>query len=47
MDRLEGRSRQAVEVSGPEGKPIDVTFMSDEQLDTRINELLAILHKEK
>jgi hypothetical protein len=46
-DRLEGRARQAVEVSGAEGKAIDVQFMSDEQLDARINELLAILHKEK
>jgi hypothetical protein len=36
-----------VEVSGPDGKPIDVTFMSDEQLDARINELLAILEREK
>ena len=46
-DRVEGRSRQAVEVSGPEGAPIDVQFMSDEQLDARIAELLAKLHKEK
>ena len=46
-DRLEGRARQPVEVSGPEGGPIDVTFMSDDQLDARIDELLAILHKEK
>jgi hypothetical protein len=46
-DRLEGRARQAVEVSGPEGKAIDVTFMSNEQLDARINELLAILEREK
>jgi len=46
-DRLEGRARQAVEVSGPEGKPIDVTFMSEEQLDARINELLAIVQREK
>jgi hypothetical protein len=46
-DRLEGRARQAVEVSGPEGKPIDVTFMSAEQLDARINELLAIVQREK
>jgi Family of unknown function (DUF5681) len=46
-DRLEGRSRQAVEVSGPEGGAIDVQFMSDEQLDARIAELQAILEKEK
>lgn len=46
-DRLEGRARQALEVSGPEGKPIDVTFMSEEQLDARINELLAVLQREK
>ena len=46
-DRVEGRSRQAVEVSGPEGAPIDVQLMSDEQLDARIAELLAILNKEK
>jgi len=34
-------------VSGPEGKPIDVTFMSNEQFDVRINELLATLQREK
>jgi hypothetical protein len=42
-----GRARQATEVSGPEGKPVDVTFMSAEQLDARINELLAIVQREK
>jgi Family of unknown function (DUF5681) len=46
-DRLEGRARQALEVSGPEGGAIDVQFMSDEQLDARIAQLLAILDKEK
>ncbi len=46
-DRLEGRARQAVEVSGPEGSALDVHFMTDEQLDARIAQLLAILDKEK
>ena len=46
-DRLEGRARQVVEVSGPQRAPIDVRFMSEEQLDQRIEELLAILNKEK
>jgi len=45
-DRLEGRARQAVEVSGPEGGPLDVQFMTDEQLDARIRELLALVEKE-
>jgi len=46
-DRLESRARQAVEVSGAEGKPIDVQFMSNEQLDARISELMAALEQEK
>jgi len=46
-DRLEGRARQPVEVSGPEGGPLDVQFMTDEQLDARISNLLAIVEKEK
>ena len=46
-DRLEGRARQPVEVSGPEGGPLDVQFMTDEQLDARISDLLAIVEKEK
>ena len=45
-DRLEGKARQAVEVSGPEGGPVDVQFMTDEQLDQRISELLALWEKE-
>jgi len=45
-DRLEGRARQPVEVSGPEGGPLDVQFMTDEQLDARIRELLALVEKE-
>jgi hypothetical protein len=44
-DRLEGKARQAVEVSGPEGGPLDLQFMTDEQLDARIRELMAILEK--
>jgi hypothetical protein len=46
-DRLEGKARQAVEVSGPDGNPIDVTFMSNEKLDARISELMATLEQEK
>ena len=46
-DRLEGRARQPVEVSGPQGGPLDVQFMTDEQLDARISDLLAIVEKEK
>lgn len=45
-DRLEGRARQAVEVSGPDGGSLDVLFMTNEQLDVRINELLAVLKKD-
>ena len=45
-DRAEGKARQAMEVSGPEGGPLDLQFMTDEELDTRIRELMAIWEKE-
>ena len=40
-DRAEGKARQAMEVSGPEGGPVEIGNMTDEQLDERITELLA------
>jgi hypothetical protein len=46
-DRVEGRARQTVEVSGPQGGPLEVHLMTDEQLDVRIRELTAIWEKEK
>lgn len=44
-DRVEGKARQTLEVSGPEGGPLDLQFMTDEQLDARIRELLATWEK--
>jgi hypothetical protein len=35
-DRLEGKARQAVEVSGPEGGPLDLQYMTDGEIDARI-----------
>jgi hypothetical protein len=46
-NRLEGRARQAVEVSGPEGGPVDLQYMTDGEIDARIRELLAIWEKTK
>jgi hypothetical protein len=40
-DRLEGGVAKPVEVSGPEGGPLDIQLMTDEQLDARIRELMA------
>jgi len=44
-DRLEGKARQAVEVSGPEGGPLDVQHVTDGELDARIKELWALWEK--
>jgi hypothetical protein len=43
VERTEGRPRQAVEVSGPDGNRIALEFMSDEQLNERIAQLQAQL----
>src|SRR2546428_4165058 len=40
-DRRDGKAVQAMEVSGPEGGPLAIGNMTDEQLDERITELLA------
>jgi hypothetical protein len=40
-DRAEGKARQAMEVSGPEGGRLEIENMTDAQLDERIRELLA------
>lgn len=38
-ERTEGRPRQAMEVSGPEGERLAVEFLTDAQLEERIEEL--------
>lgn len=40
-ERTQGRPRQAMELSGPEGGPLEIEDMTDEQLDERITKLLA------
>ncbi len=40
-ERTQGRPRQTIEVSGPEGRALEIQNMTDEQLDQRIKELLA------
>ena len=44
-ERTQGRPKQAMEVCGPDGGALEIQNMSDEQLDQRINELLAKLGK--
>ena len=44
-DRAEGKARQAMEVSGPEGGALDYRNMTDEELDKRIAELTEKLKK--
>ena len=38
-DRAEGKARQAMELSGPEGGPLDIQNMTDEELKKRLEEL--------
>lgn len=40
-DRAEGKARQAMEVSGPEGGPLDFRNMTDEELHRRLEQLRA------
>jgi len=40
-DRAEGKARQAMEVSGPEGGPLDIQNTTDEELRERLEELRA------
>ena len=40
-DRRDGKAVRAFEVSGPDGGPMDLWKMTDEQLDQRIKELQA------
>jgi hypothetical protein len=37
---------RAVEISGPDGGALEIDHMTDEQLDQRINALLAELNNE-
>lgn len=46
-DRAEGKARQAMELSGPEGGPMDLWNMTDEQLEQRHKELLAELERSR
>lgn len=45
-DRAEGKARQAMEVSGPEGESLDLWEMTDEQLEARVAELVAEWNKD-
>jgi hypothetical protein len=45
-DRIEGKMSKPIEVNGPEGGPVDIQLLTDEQLDARIGKLLAEWQKE-
>ena len=45
-ERTQGKPMRAVEISGPDGGALEIDHMTDEQLDQRINELLAELNNE-
>ncbi len=40
-DRAEGKARQSMEVSGPDGKAVELQNMTDEQLAQRLSELMS------
>ncbi len=39
-DRAEGKARQSMEVSGPDGRALDVRNMTDEQLTQKLSKLM-------
>ena len=43
-ERTQGKPKRAIEISGPEGGALEIDYMTDEQLDQRINELIAQLN---
>ena len=43
-ERTQGKPMRAIEISGPDGSAIELDRMTDEQLDQRINELMAKLN---
>ena len=45
-DRRDGKAVQAMEVSGPEGGPMELWKMTDEQLEERRKELEAELESD-
>lgn len=45
-ERTQGKPTRAVEISGLDGGALEIDHMTDEQLDQRINELLAKLNSE-
>lgn len=42
-ERTQGKPTGAVEISGPDGGALEIDRMTDEELDQRINELMAQL----
>ena len=42
-ERVQGRPKRHLEVSGPDGRPLDIHNMTDEELDQRIAELMEEL----
>ena len=45
-ERTQGKPMRAIEISGPEGGALEIDHMTDEQLNQRINELMAKLNRE-
>lgn len=45
-ERTQGKPMRAVEISGPDGGALQLDLMTDEELDQRINELLAKLNSD-
>jgi hypothetical protein len=46
-ERTRGKPARAIEISGPDGGALEIDRMTDEQLDQRINELLAQCNNER
>ena len=46
-ERTQGKPRRAIEISGPDGGAVEIDRMTDEQLDQRINKLLAQCNSER
>jgi hypothetical protein len=40
-ERTQGKPMRAIEISGPDGGALEIDHMTDQQLDQRINELMA------
>jgi hypothetical protein len=46
-ERTQGGLTRAIEISGQDGGVLEIDRMTDEQLDDRINELMAKLNDER